>query len=128
MKISPTLLRRVETLEARVEGPAPRPEDRLSFAELAQLADLAPVDRQQLLRAARRRRPSLVEAIRKPDLDQVEAACPAGTPVTLRTLAELMRGAVTGQDRRRLALAFASVRDLDLMLAKQLHALATGTR
>lgn len=126
MKIPTAQLRRVESLEARVTGPGQRPEDRLSFGELASLPDLAPDARQRLLRAAQRRTQRQVAALRHPELDLVEAAFPAGAPVTLQGLAALMHGTHTSKERRVRALAFLAVRDLDLVLVQQLHTLATA--
>lgn len=126
MKLSPTHLRRLETLEASSAGAVPRPEDRLSFGELADLPSLAPEARAQLMQAAQRRTPRQVQALRRPELDLVKAAAPEDAPVTLVVLGELVRGATSGREVRTRMAALLSVRSVDLAVAKQLHALATA--
>lgn len=124
MKIPSNHLRRIEELEARSAGPAPRPEDRLSFGELADLPSLGPEAREQLLQVAQRRTPRQVDALRRPELERVEATIPPGEPVTLEGLAQLMLGAATRRERRLRAVAFLAVRDLDLVVVQQLRRLA----
>lgn len=128
MKLPRHLLADLEDLEARFEAvtSAGRPEDRLSFAEFAELHALAPGAREELLRRAARRTTAQVAALRRPDLDLVAEAFPGGRAITSETLGAFLSGGGDARGRRRRGLALVAARRDDLQLAALLHRIATG--
>lgn len=127
MKLPRHLLADLEDLEARFEAVtlAGRPEDRLSFAELAELHALAPGDREELLKRAARRTSAQVAALRRPYLDLVEAAFPRGQFVTPEGFLSFMAGWKTDEERRSRLGALLASRNWSLELLQMLHRIAT---